>query len=194
MILISEFMDEGAVALLRQHHEVVHETDLPDRTEALGELIPAARALIVRNRTQVTADLLELATNLECVGRLGVGLDNIDLDACGKRGIAVFPASGANDRSVAEYVVASSMILLRGAFLSTAAVMDGKWPRQDCAGLEMEGRAIGLVGFGSYRPTGSQAERSDGNEGARQRPVPRNWRPCLAAGGTAGTSGPAGRG
>ena len=83
----------------------------------------------MRNRTQVDAELLAQAPQLKAVGRLGVGLDNIDLAACKTRGIAVYPATGANDAAVAEYVVGAMLTLLRGVFAATDAVLAGEWPR-----------------------------------------------------------------
>jgi (S)-sulfolactate dehydrogenase len=121
-------------------------------------LLGEARALIVRNRTQVRGALLEAGARLEAIGRLGVGLDNIDTDACAARGIAVLPGTGANDVSVAEWVIASMLILIRGAFASGADVLAGKWPRERLIGGEIFGRTLGLVGFGSIaRETASRA-------------------------------------
>jgi (S)-sulfolactate dehydrogenase len=83
------------------------------------------------------------------VGRLGVGLDNIDLDACRARGIAVCPATGANESAVAEYVIAATLALLRGAFSASPAMIAGGWPREALIGREVAGRTMGLVGFGA---------------------------------------------
>lgn len=149
MIVISEFMAEPAVAALSKEFETAYHPDLADKRAELRPLAARARALIVRNRTRVDRALLESAPRLECVGRLGVGLDNIDLEACAERGIAVYPATGANDRSVAEYVVLSAMALLRGAHFASSEVRAGEWPRSGCTGREIEGKRIGLVGFGS---------------------------------------------
>src|SRR6185503_1879875 len=100
-----------------------------DRPDALEDALAECHALIVRNRTQVTAALLDAAPRLRVVGRLGVGLDNIDVGACEARHIAVIPATGANAQAVAEYVIATAMLLLRGAYRSTDDVSQGKWPR-----------------------------------------------------------------
>ena len=84
------------------------------------------------------------------VGRLGVGLDNIDVPACEARGITVIAATGANALSVAEYVITSAMLLLRGAFASTTAVATGQWPRNALGnGRETAGKTLGIIGFGS---------------------------------------------
>ncbi len=103
---------------------------------------------MVRNRTRVNQELLDTAPKLKVVGRLGVGLDNIDVAACEKRGVAVCPATGANDASVAEWVIASLMMLLRNAFLSTSQMLAGEWPRQQSMGCETAGKTLGLIGFG----------------------------------------------
>lgn len=149
MILITEFMDEIAVDDLRRRFDLSYAPDLADRQAEIPGLLSGCAALIVRNRTRVTADLLAAAPNLRCVGRLGVGLDNIDVAACEARRIAVFPATGANDLSVAEYVVATAMLLLRGAYGVTERIVAGEWPRQACAGREIAGHVLGLVGFGA---------------------------------------------
>lgn len=148
-IVISEFMEEAAVDTLRQDFSVLFDPTLVDRPEELMASLGSAKAILVRNRTQVRGDFLAAAPALQCVGRLGVGLDNIDVDACEARGVAVFPATGANDLSVAEYVVTTALMLLRGAYLSTASVAKGNWPRQALIGREMSGKTMGLVGFGS---------------------------------------------
>lgn len=148
-IVISEFMDEGAVEAMRAVASIEYNPTLVDRPDELFELVKEASALIVRNRTQVRGDLLAAASKLKCVGRLGVGLDNIDVDACKEHAIAVFPATGANDLSVAEYVMTAAMALLRGAYFANADMVAGKWPRQRLAGREVAGKTMGLVGFGS---------------------------------------------
>ncbi len=148
-VVITEFMDEAAVSQLAGRFRIHYDPGLADKPELLAEFAAEARALIVRNRTQVRGAMLEGAGRLACVGRLGVGLDNIDTDACAARGIAVYPASGANDRSVAEYVVTCVLMLLRGAYGASAAVAAGGWPREASVGRETAGKVLGLVGFGS---------------------------------------------
>lgn len=147
-IVISEFMDEAAVDGLRDGFAVSYDPGLVDRPEELRAELATARALIVRNRTQVTDDVLAAGPKLVAVGRLGVGLDNIDLAACEARGVKVFPATGANDQAVAEYVIATTLILLRGAYHAGAEMLAGAWPRQALMGGEVSGRTMGLVGFG----------------------------------------------
>jgi len=149
-VVITEFMDGPAVSRLSRHFRVHYDPELVDKPGILAGLAAEARALVVRNRTQVRGALLEGARKLKCIGRLGVGLDNIDTEACTLRGIAVYPATGANDLSVAEYVVAAVLLLLRGAYKSSTEVAAGAWPRQALmGGRETSGKVLGLVGFGS---------------------------------------------
>jgi (S)-sulfolactate dehydrogenase len=148
-IVVAEFMDEAAVDGLRAEFDVHFDPTLVDRPDDLMAAARTARALIVRNRTQVRGRLLDAMERLECVGRLGVGLDNIDVAACRRRNIEVIPATGANVVAVAEYVVTAALVLLRGAWLSSADVAAGAWPRHDLTGREVSGKIIGLVGFGA---------------------------------------------
>jgi len=147
-IVITEFMDQAAVDGLATGYDVLYDTGLVDDPGALAAALADARALIVRNRTMVTRELLAAAPRLKAVGRLGVGLDNIDLEACRSRTVEVLPATGANDVAVAEYVIAAILILRRGAYAATGEVAAGDWPRQRLIGREASGATLGLVGFG----------------------------------------------
>ena len=147
-IVISEFMDEEYIEAITPGYDTHYDPDLVNHPDQLKALLAKARALVVRNRTQVNLELLEAAPKLKVVGRLGVGLDNIDMAACEKRGVVVCPATGANDASVAEWVLTTLMMLFRGAFLSTSQMLAGKWPRQQSMGFETAGKTLGLIGFG----------------------------------------------
>jgi (S)-sulfolactate dehydrogenase len=96
----------------------------------------------------VRGKLLDGLRKLKAIGRLGVGLDNIDMEACKRRGIRVFPATGANSVAVAEYVIAAMLVGVRNVWQANAAVLAGKWPRNDLMFHEVAGRRLGLVGFG----------------------------------------------
>lgn len=148
-IVIAEFMDEAAVATLRVSFDVLYDPNLVDDVASLMAAVSDADALIVRNRTQVRDELLAACAKVSVIGRLGVGLDNIDVTACEARGIKVIAATGANALAVAEYVIATVMVLLRGTYLSSPEVAAGKWPRPRLSqGRETAGRTLGLVGFG----------------------------------------------
>jgi (S)-sulfolactate dehydrogenase len=149
-IVITEFMDERAVAQLRAAHDVLYDAALVDDAPRLQAEAATADVLVVRNRTQVRGDLLAALAKCRVIGRLGVGLDNIDVPACQARGMQVIPATGANALSVAEYVVGTAMLLLRGAYQSSAGVAAGQWPRNALShGREVGGKTLGLIGFGS---------------------------------------------
>ena len=149
-ILITEFMDAPAVAQLQQAHEVRYDPQMVDQPEAMLHAAAEVDALIVRNRTQVRGPLLQALARCKVVGRLGVGLDNIDVAACEARGVQVIPATGANALSVAEYVIGTAMLLLRGAYQSQAAMVQGQWPRTALSsGREIYGKTLGLIGYGS---------------------------------------------
>jgi (S)-sulfolactate dehydrogenase len=149
-IVITEFIDERALPALRASHDVLYDAKLVDDAARLLKEAASADAIIVRNRTQVRGELLSALMQCRVVGRLGVGLDNIDVPACEARGMKVIPATGANALSVAEYVIASAMLLLRGAYQTTSAVASGQWPRNALSnGRETGGKTLGLIGFGS---------------------------------------------
>jgi (S)-sulfolactate dehydrogenase len=162
-IVICEFMDKRAVAQLEAAHDVLYDPQLVGDAARLRAEAGNADVLVVRNLTQVRGELLSAMARCKVVGRLGVGLDNIDVPTCEARGIKVIPASGANGLSVAEYVVASTMLLLRGAFASTEAVAAGQWPRAALSnGREAAGQTLGIIGFGSIGQTTARLARGLG--------------------------------
>ena len=149
-ILVPEFLGERFLDRLRIEHEVEYEPDLYGDRDRLLESVANARAILIRNRTKVDQAFVEAARALKVVGRLGVGLDNIDLRACAAAGILVKPAVGANAVSVAEYVLGAMLSLLRPVFGMTGSMMAGEWPRQGYAfGMEAFEKTLGLLGFGS---------------------------------------------
>jgi len=148
-IVISEPMDLAAMESLTGDFDVLYDPELVNKHDVLPAAVASARALIVRNQTQVRATLLDAAPDLVVVGRLGVGLDNIDMDACAARGIQVFPATGANTISVAELVMGALFVLFRNAYLASDQVLDGSWPRLSLNGREIQGQTLGLIGFGA---------------------------------------------
>jgi (S)-sulfolactate dehydrogenase len=148
-VVISEFMDRAAVTKLAGRFDVLYDKELVDRPGDLARELATADALIARNRTQINAELLSSAPRLRVVGRLGVGLDNVDMNVCAARHITVIPATGANAQAVAEYVVAAAMLLLRGTWFATREMAAGHWPRAALSnGRELAGNTIGLIGFG----------------------------------------------
>src|ERR1700704_4570224 len=124
--------------------------------------IADAQALIVRSATKVTADLLDKAPNLRCVGRAGVGVDNIDLDAATKRGIIVMSTPGGNAVSVAEHTFALMLSLARQVPRLDKAIHEGRWEKSSAAGMELSGKTLGLIGLGRIGSEGAmRAEAFD---------------------------------
>lgn len=147
-ILITEFMNQSAVDDLARDFDVHYDPELYADRASMVNLLPAARGLIVRNKTSVDAALLAAAPRLVVVGRLGVGLDNIDQAECAARDVAVCPTPGANAESVAEYVIGVLISLLRPALHGSSLVLEGGWPRQESVGGEIQNKRLGLVGLG----------------------------------------------
>lgn len=149
-VVITEFMDQAGVDVLKGM-DVLYDPQLVDKPDALRAALADCHGLIVRNRTQVRPALLDSGPHLKVVGRLGVGLENIDLPACAARSLPVLPATGTNDDTVAEYVMATTLITLRaGAFHVNAEVLSGAWPRTKViGGRDAKGLTMGLVGFGA---------------------------------------------
>ncbi len=147
-VVVTEFMDVAALAPLQARHAVHHDPALYRDPDAIAALAGSARALIVRNQTRVDAVLLARLPALRVLGRLGVGLDNIDLAACAARGIPVEAAVGTNDISVAEHTFAALLLLHKQAVRDSARIAAGDWPRQPQGSHELAGRTLGIVGLG----------------------------------------------
>ncbi len=148
-VVVTEFIEESALAELSREFSVVYDPDLVNRPEDIKLLAAEAPALIVRNMTQVRGEVLAACKALKVIGRLGVGLDNIDMEACRARHIQVFPATGANALAVAEYVIAAILIGLRPIWNVTDKMAGGWFDRTTLIFRETQGKALGLVGFGN---------------------------------------------
>ncbi len=149
-IVITEVLDPETIASLSRDYEVHYDPELVHKPDELVGLIPEARAMIVRNRTPVDRRVIEAGKRLEAVGRLGTGLDNIDVALCAERGVAVCAAPGVNRESVAEYVIGGLVLLLRpGAFSATGRIFAGEWPRMELMGCEIMGKRLGIIGYGN---------------------------------------------
>ena len=147
-ILITEFIDPEALKILSKDFNVIYKKDIWENSDYLKEEINKFEGIIVRNKTNLNQSILEKAENLKYIGRLGVGLDNIDTEYCKKNNIFVQPATGMNADSVAEYVISSSLSLLKKTKLINAKTQSGQWPRTSIATNELKGKILGLIGFG----------------------------------------------
>ena len=145
-VLISEKLSAAGTELLEKHYEVDVRPGLsPDE---LREVIEEYDALIVRSATQVDAALLERSSNMKVVGRAGVGLDNIDVDAATRHGIMVVNAPTSNVLSAAEHTMALFLSQARNIPQAHSALMKGSWERERWSGVELHGKVLGIVGLG----------------------------------------------
>jgi len=147
MILISEDVWGTPFQLLEGSFSIVRNDDLWSNSEALMDSIKDATALVVRNRTKVTAELIASAPKLKVIARAGVGLDNIDIKAADAAGIVVVAGLGANAVSVGELTLGLALALLRNVPGHDVATRDGGWIRTP--GRELSGLMWGLLGCGA---------------------------------------------
>jgi len=153
-ILIADPVAPEGIELLRSAGDVDVNTGLaPD---ALIDIIGNYDALVVRSETKVTRPVLEAATRMQVVGRAGVGVDNIDLDAATERGVIVVNAPQGNTVAAAEHTVALLMALARHVPQADASMRAGKWDRKTYIGTEIRGKTLGIVGLGKI---GSEVAR-----------------------------------
>lgn len=149
MILISEHLDLGALRWLQDRAACHYDPDLCQLPEKLGYFLGDASAWIVRNRTLVTENLLRRAPNLQVVGRLGVGLDNLDCEALTARGVTTVYTPGANANAVAELCLLFMLAHTRQLMQADRSVRAGLWTRQELSGQELQGKTVGIVGLGA---------------------------------------------
>lgn len=138
--------EEGVKKLEQAGFEVEVNTGLPP--EELAKIIPGYDGLIVRSATKVTREVIEAAENLKAIGRAGIGLDNIDLEAARERGIKVMNTPGATSVSVAELTLGLMLALARHIPQATASLKAGKWEKKKLMGSELYGKTLGIIGIG----------------------------------------------
>src|SRR3712207_5667226 len=145
-VLVSERLSVAGIERLREHLEVDERLGLSP--EELLEVIGGYDALIVRSATKVTADVLERGENLKVVGRAGIGLDNVDVEAATKHGILVVNAPQSNILSAAEHTMALLLAQARNIPQAHSALVGGAWEREKWQGIELHGKTLGVVGLG----------------------------------------------
>ncbi len=145
-ILVAEPLAKQGLEILRAHHEVDEKIGLTP--EELAGIIGEYDALLVRSQVKVTADILAHATRLVVIGRAGVGVDNVDLEAATKAGVVVVNAPTGNTVSAAEQTIALMLALARKTAAADASVRRGEWKRSSFTGVELRGRTLGIIGLG----------------------------------------------
>jgi D-3-phosphoglycerate dehydrogenase len=158
-VLVRESIAPAGVDLLRERFDVDENTDAP-----LEEIIGEYDAIVVRSATKLTAALIEQATNLKVIGRAGVGVDNVDVEAATRRGIVVANAPESTVVSAAEHTIGLLVALARNIPQAHAALKQGRWERKAYGGVELAGKTLGVLGFGRI---GQQVARRAAGLGMR---------------------------
>ena len=147
-ILITEFMDQSVLDDLRSIFEVTFDPNLWRDKLSILKFSKDTDGIIIRNKTTLSKEILSEFSKLKFIGRLGVGLDNINMDYCYEKKIKVQPASGLNADSVAEYVIQAALSLLKKIPLLHQKTVKGSWPRNSFTLNEIQGKTFGFIGFG----------------------------------------------
>jgi D-3-phosphoglycerate dehydrogenase len=145
-ILVAEPLAKQGLEILRAHHDVDEKIGLSP--EELAGIIGDYDALLVRSQVKVTADILAHATRMVVIGRAGVGVDNVDLEAATKAGIVVVNAPTGNTVSAAEQTITLMLALAHKTAAADASMRRGEWKRSSFTGVELRGRTLGIVGLG----------------------------------------------
>ncbi|HXQ86281.1 MAG TPA: NAD(P)-dependent oxidoreductase, partial [Gaiella sp.] len=142
-VLIREPIADAGVELLRTRFDVDVDLDSP-----LEEIVGDYDAIVIRSATKLTRDLIERGTRLKVIGRAGVGVDNVDVDAATRRGIVVANAPESTIVSAAEQTIGLIVALARNIPQAHAALKQGRWERSRYGGIELAGKTLGVIGFG----------------------------------------------
>ena len=142
-VLVREPIAEAGLELLRSRFDVVEDAD-----SDLAEIIGGFEAVVVRSQTTLDAALIERAGRLKVIGRAGVGVDNVDVDAATRRGILVANAAESTVDSAAEHAIALLLALARNVPQAHAALISGSWERERFTGIELAGKTLGVLGLG----------------------------------------------
>src|SRR5712691_1747922 len=161
-VVVAEKISSSAVDLLREPRWTVVTPEQLDGK--LAAQLESADALIVRSAVQVNAELLEHARKLRVIGRAGVGVDNIDLDAATRKGIAVMNTPGANAIAVAEHTLALMLAMARHIGRANELMHAGKWEKKSLQGTELRGKTVGIVGLGRVGMEVARRARAFGME------------------------------
>jgi D-3-phosphoglycerate dehydrogenase len=153
-ILVAEQIDQYGIDLLRAEHHVDVRIGLS--TVELKDVIGDYAGLVVRSETKVTEEIIEAASRLQVIGRAGVGVDNIDVAAATRRGIAVVNAPTGNTLAAAEHAMALMLALARNVPQADASIRRGEWSRKDYVGVEVHDKTLGIIGLGKV---GSEVAR-----------------------------------
>ena len=147
-ILVSDPLSDEGIKILTDVKDLQVDIKTDLNPEQLKEIIKDYDALVVRSATKVTKEIIDAAAKLKVVGRAGVGLDNVDLDAATQKGIIVMNTPAGNTISTAEHTFSMILALSRNIPQANASTKKGEWKRSKFMGVELYGKTLGIVGFG----------------------------------------------
>lgn len=148
-VLVSDVLGDIGIKMFQEAEGIEVDVKTGLSPEALKEIIGDFHALVIRSATRVTADLLEAATNLQVIGRAGIGLDNVDIPAATKKGVAVMNTPEGNVVTTAEHAIAMMLALAREIPAADRSTRAGKWEKSRFMGVELYGKTLGLIGCGN---------------------------------------------
>ncbi|MFH2101674.1 MAG: hydroxyacid dehydrogenase [Candidatus Micrarchaeota archaeon] len=167
-IVISDNMESEVVELLREVGEVSY------KPENLEDALKDAEALVIRSATKATKELLDKAPNLKVVARAGVGLDNVDQEECKRRGIKVVNTPGASSNAVAEMAIGLAICGMRNVQKAQVQMKNKIWGKKNLVGREIEGKTLGVIGYGRIGHLVGLKAHSLGMEVIAYNPPPRH--------------------
>ena len=159
-VLVAEKVGASGIDLLREHFDVdtAFDTEGFDLEARIGDY----DGILIRSATQLDADLIAKATNLKAVGRAGVGVDNVDVDAATRRGIVVANAPQSNVVTAAEHTMAMLLAMARNIPQANQSLVEGRWDRSKYSGVEVYEKTLGILGFGRIGQLVAQRARGFG--------------------------------
>jgi len=186
VIAVADPVNERGLDILRgaPEFEVVA---VPGKPDELTKVLPRAQALLVRSETKVTDAMMGQAPLLRVIGRAGMGVDNIDVEAATRRGIAVMNTPGGNTVSAAEHAIALLMALVRRIPWAAESMRRGEWDRKKFGGSELRGKVLGLVGLGRIGSHVANVARALGMDVLAHDPYLRSVALLVFVSGVAGT-------
>jgi len=152
-VLIADKVDKGVIDQIKNPDKFSFDYQPEIIPQDLVKIIPNYQGLIVRSRTKVTQEIIDKGHNLKVIGRVGSGLDNIDVAEAKKRKIVIVNSPESNSEAVAELTLALILSLLRKLSLAYSSMSNGLWLKKDLKGEELEGKKVGVVGYGHIGKT-----------------------------------------
>ncbi len=147
-VLVCDNLSPKGIQILKNEKGLTVDIKTGMKPDELIAAVPGYNALIIRSSTRATAEVMEAGKDLKVIGRAGVGLDNVDVEAATKRGIVVMNAPGGNTITTAEHAVAMLMAVSRNIPQAAVSMKHNKWEKKKFMGVEVFGKRLGVIGLG----------------------------------------------